>query len=74
MSESLGLAGFPIGQADVSSHLSNGQWWLNVFMASGNGSGSGNFGQVQNSFVQGKVKCKLPKAQARFLFLVEPWV
>ena len=70
---SLGLVDFPIGQADFSGQLPNRQAW-EIFQWDFHGSFHWwlNFGPVQNSYGQVKLKCRLPKCWARIFIFAEP--
>ena len=71
VSDSPGLVDFPVGQAEFSGHLPDGQAWLDVFMACYRC--SLNSGLVQNSYRQVRLKYRLPKGQARISIFAKPW-
>ena len=69
LSDSPGLVDFPIGQADFSGHMPDGQAWLKFFMATIDWTLAG---LVQNSYRQVKLEVQVAQRPSRILIFVEP--
>ena len=70
VSDGLGIADFAVGQADFSSHLTNGQAWLQFFMACSTVDWTSGQFKIASGKENWSTSCQ--KAELRFWFLLGP--